>query len=66
MNEFENPERLGRELVMAVRHIEWLITCGLGDSSDSLGIRLNAKQFIKRPIIGQILTRWPTQHLPYR
>lgn len=27
---FEDSEMLGRELAMAIRHIEWLITRGMG------------------------------------
>ena len=56
-----DPDWLGHELAQAYRHIEWLVTRGMGDSSDSFGIRLNAKQFVSRHRIGLVLTRWPTE-----
>ena len=60
----EDPEWLGRELAQAYRHIEWLVTRGMGDTSGSFGIRLNAKEFVSRHSVGVVLTRWPTDHEP--
>lgn len=61
MSKFLNdPDYLGRELADAYRHIEWLCARGMGESSDSFGVRLNAKEFVSRPIVSQVLTRWPT------
>ena len=58
----DDPEWLGRELAQAYRHIEWLVTRGMGNTSDSLGIRLNAKQFASKYGVSLVLTRWPTDH----
>jgi len=56
----EDADYLGRELANAYRHIEWLITKGQGGSSNALGIRINAREFVSRPIVSEVLTRWPT------
>lgn len=56
----DDPDYLGRELADAYRHIEWLVTHGAGSSSNAFGVRLNAKEFVSRPIVVQVLTRWPT------
>lgn len=56
----DDPDYLGRELADAYRHIEWLITKGQGGSSNALGVRINAQEFVRRPIVMQVLTRWPT------
>jgi hypothetical protein len=64
MNPEENPEVLGPELARAYRHIEWLVTRGMGPSTDSWGIRANATQFVQGNLPMRVLMRWPTSPEP--
>ena len=60
----KDPEWLGQELARAYRHIEWLCERGMGNNSNSFGIRLNAREFVQRPVVTEVLMRWPYPYPP--